>query len=417
MIATFALALVLSGASEAGSDAFVAWAKARALPLEPAGEAEKALDPFIRRARLIGLGESVHESEPFLSFRVRILKDLIRRHRLTAIVYESGLAEAMAADDYVTGRTQTVDFSEALSGGHGHLAGIREFMEWVREWNRTEGRARPVHVYGADVPGRQANMVPGLDGLTRLATGHPAILAAVEAIRPTATAIGAPWWRPAQEKYNALSAEAKAALREGVLQLLRETETARGIEAERLAWIRRVAITVEQYETMVRLGAFSATSPREQAMAANLLWILGRLGEGERAAYVAHNAHVQRVSVEGPSLPPGRFLSAGELLAPKLGDAYVPIGTTYIGPARNGGEAAPAESLDAVLSRISSKPFLLPIGKGTSMPGSARAWLRMPMPMRFQVQHLILNVDAGFDALAFFDSASPAPRAVKPAGP
>ena len=184
----------------APEDDFVAWARQRLRPIDASGAAFRALDPRIREARLIGMGESVHETEPFLSFRVQFLKDLIRRERVTALAFESGLAEAVALDAYVQGRAATIDLPAALPGGFAHLRGIREFIEWLRAWNQGEGRKRPVHVYGADVPGRQASMLPGLDRLEELTSGHAEIKARIDAVRPLAVKVAAPWWRPAQEK-------------------------------------------------------------------------------------------------------------------------------------------------------------------------------------------------------------------------
>src|SRR6185436_636909 len=95
----------------------------------------RTLDPLIRDARLIGVGESVHDIHEFFDFRQKLLQDLVRRHRVTALVLESGLPEAMALDDYVRGKTATVDYNAVLPGGYGSLEDIRITMEWIRAWN------------------------------------------------------------------------------------------------------------------------------------------------------------------------------------------------------------------------------------------------------------------------------------------
>src|SRR5262245_48196876 len=79
--------------------AFVEWAKGRMVPLE-SGKPFTALDAGIADARLIGVGESVHEIQTFLTFRLELLQDLVRRHTVTALTLESGLPEAMAVDAY-----------------------------------------------------------------------------------------------------------------------------------------------------------------------------------------------------------------------------------------------------------------------------------------------------------------------------
>ncbi len=414
LVALVTCLFALASPSFAAEADFVAWARARLAPLDPSNRAFRALDDQIRRARLIGMGESVHESEPFLSFRVRLVKDLIRRHRVTALAFESGLAEAIALDAYVQGRAAEVDYPAALPGGFAHLSGIRDFIEWLRAWNQGEGRTRPVHVYGADVPGRQASMLPGLDRLEELTAGNMEIKARIDALRPLAAKIAAPWWRPAQEKYDALSAEEKAALAAGVTRLVEEANRLTGADSDRLEWTRRVALVIAQSETMSRLGQFSPTVPRDLAMADNLMWILGRIRAGERAVYWAHNAHVQKTPVTGPPLPPGRYTGTGRRLDERLGRGYVAIGTSYGGKSRHGGTDLAEGSVDAALAQVSATPFLLPLG-GKRPPEKVAAWLSEERPMRFQVDHLLVPLGTAFDAVAYFDQAAPAPAIAKPA--
>ncbi len=395
----------------ATEDDFVAWARQRLRPIDASGAAFRALDPRIREARLIGMGESVHETEPFLSFRVQFLKDLIRRERVTALAFESGLAEAIALDAYVQGSAATVDLPAALPGGFAHLRGIREFIEWLRAWNRGEGRKRPVHLYGADVPGRQASMLPGLDRLEELTSGQAEIKARIDAVRPLAAKVAAPWWRPAQEKYDALSATEKGELQSAAARLVEDVNRIVVGADDRSEWTRRVALAISQSEAMSRLGQFSPTVPRDLAMADNLMWILGRLGRGERLVYWAHNAHVQKTEVTGPALPAGRYRGTGFRLHERLGRAYVAVGTAYGGPSRDGGAALVSGSVDAALARVSSAgAFLLSLGGSSKAAPSAavHAWLSEERPMRFQALHLLVPLGTAFDAVAYFDRAEPA---------
>lgn len=396
-------------ASEAEFDA---WAKGRMVPLDHSDRAFGAIDRDIEQSRLIGLGESVHESEPFLSFRVRLFKDLVRRHRVTALVFESGLAEAMSLDDYVSGRAGTIDYNASLPGGHAHLVEIRALMEWIRAWNQNEGRKRPVRVYGSDVPGRQANIVPALDRLEQLTLGQTEVKSLIDAVRIHAAKAAGQWWRAAQEKYEALPTEEKNAFTANVTRLGEAVNRLSGADAERLEWARRVAVVVSQAEAMHRLGPFSPTAPRDVAMADNTMWILGRLKKGERAVYWAHNAHVQMTEVTGPALPAGRLPPAGLHFKKRLGERYLAIGAAYGGPSRDGGAPIPPGSVDAALGNLSSTPFLLPLRGGNPSP-AAKSWLAEERPMRFQVQHLLVSLGKAFDVVVWFDTATGA-AVVKP---
>ena len=85
-----ALLLFLTSPLAPPSDAaFVTWARGRVVSMDPAGRAFRTLDAGVAGARLIGVGESVHEVQPFLTFRFQLLQSLVQRHRVTALVLES----------------------------------------------------------------------------------------------------------------------------------------------------------------------------------------------------------------------------------------------------------------------------------------------------------------------------------------
>jgi erythromycin esterase len=393
-VATCVLLFAAPAAAQS-DDAFIAWARGRIAPID----SFRTLDPRIREARLIGVGESVHESEPFLSFRLQLLQDLVRRHRVTALLLESGMPEAMAADDYVHGKTSTIDYDAALPGGYGALVEIRHTIEWLREWNLGEGRQHPVAVYGADLPRRSGSMVPALDRIEELTPGNADIKATIDALRPTATQISAGWWKGQSQKYDALPADAKAAFTSNAAQLVERVNRLSHDE-----WARRMAAVAQQDEEMLRLGAFAPSAPRDRAMTENTLWVLGRLPKGERAVYWAHNAHVQRAEITGPPLPPGRYPGAGMRFAAALGRQYCAIATSYGGPSLDNAAAAESGSVDGTLEKVAPHSFLLLL--------TARRqpqWLSEERSMRFQTGYLKLPLNA-FDAVAYFDHASKSPR-------
>lgn len=408
-----ALLLLLTGPLGVRPDAaFVEWARGRIVPIDPAGRAFRALDRSIADVRLIGVGESVHEAQPFLTFRFQLLQDLVRRHRVTALVLESGLPEAMALDDYVRGRTTTVDFDATLPGGFGALEEIRRTMEWLREWNLGGGWKRPVGVYGADLPARSGSIVPALDRLQELTAGNADVRAVIDSLRPPAIQASGPWWKAAAENYATLSADAKAAMTSDANLLVERVSRLSEGDRDRLEWARRLAQVVQQNEATLRLGGFSPTAPRDVAMAENTLWVLGRLAAGERAVYWAHNAHVQRVPVEGPPLPPGSFPSAGTRFSAALGKQYFAIATAYGGPSMDKATAAESGSVDAALESVAKGPFLLPLAG--PRPSAVNSWLTEKRLMRFQIQYLIVPLGKAFDAVAYFDRATRAARAPAP---
>jgi erythromycin esterase len=412
------LSLVLAfPAAAADLDAFLSWSRTQALPIGGTGsdKAFAALGARLDGVRLIGVGESVHESQEFAAFRLELLRHLVRHHRVTALVLESGLPEVMAVDAWVRGRPDAVrpDMTLAIRGSLGAVAETHRAMEWLREWNLGEGKARPVGVHGADLSGHAGDLTPALDKLAELTAENAEIRARVDAVRPLAAKVADRWFRPSTEKYGKLSAEDKAALTAATNRLVEATKSYRGLDPDRSAWARQLGQLLLRHEEMLRFGAYSPEVSRDVALAETTLFVVGRLPAGERAVYWAHNAHVQRVRFNSlPPMPAGSFPLSGERFAAALGKAYFALGTAYGGASRDQKIAAPADSVDGALERAATGTFLLPLW--LQAPPDAAAWLDEERLMRFQVTHTRLALGEAFDAVVYFDRATAAERPAAP---
>ena len=405
-ILTLGFLLLPSGPLGAQSDSgFAAWAGTRAVPLASPARAFRALDSAAADARLIAVGESLHDVPRFMELRFDLLQHLVRNRRATALVLESGLPEAVAVDEYVRGRRDTVDFAAHLGSGYNGPI-VRRAMAWLRAWNLGEGKAHPVSVYGADISiGDGRSMLPAMDGLHAIAGTDPRVAAVLDSLRPLATRVAGQWWNAAIRNYGALAAGEKARLTTLTTDLVSASRAWRAGTAEQRAWAERFALIVQQDEVMLRNGPFSAENPRDAAMTANTRWIVDRLPSGERAVLWAHNAHVQRVAIKGGPVPPGEFPSMGQRLARELGEAYFAIGTSYGGPSLDSASAPRAGSVDAALAGVSPSSYLLPL-RDASAGGALKSWLHAERPMRFEVGHLTVPLADAFDAVVHFDRVS-----------
>lgn len=403
-VLALAFVLVSVGRLDAQSDSgFSGWAGARAIPLDASARAFRVLDSASGGARLIGVGESVHDVQQFMELRLALLQHLVRHGRVTALVLESGLPEAMAVDDWVRGRTDSVDFTTQLGPDYHGSDVARRAMSWLREWNLGAGKARPVAVYGADISiGDGRSMLPALDRLHAVAGTDARIAAVVDSLRPLATRLAAPWWNGALRNYEALLPDAKARLTELTTRLVVAAREWRGGTRDQRAWAERLALVAQQDEVMLRRGPFSPEAPRDAAMAANTQWIVDRLPRGERAMLWAHNAHVQRTPIKGPALPRGAFPSMGSRLGESLRTGYFAVGTAYGGPSVDSASAPRAGTVDAALGDIAAAPYLVPL-RGAPQTGALGAWLHAERPMRFQVGHLVLPLARAFDAIVYFE--------------
>ena len=393
-----------TSAQTQADSAAASWVSAHAIPFSLDGDGPvPGLAALVARSRLIGVGESVHDQHEFLVMRFRLLRSLVARHRVTALVMESGLPEAIALDRWVTGQSETVDFDAALKYGFGGHAEVRETMQWLRRWNLGPGKRHPVRVYGVDLPSSAGSIIPALDRLVELAAADAALVTWINTtVRPLAARPSGAFWRPASIKYDSLSQAAKDSLRSVVAELVTKT---RG----RSDWESRLALVAQQTETMLRFGAYHPINPRDQAMAANTEWVLSHQRPGDRVVLWAHNAHVQRVPIAGPPVPGGGSSpSMGTMLRAKLGAGYVAIGTSYGGPSVDSTAAPVVGSVDELLSRSTkTAPFLVPLQRRPAA-GPVRAWLDTKRPMRFQAGHLNLVLDQAFDGVIYFRQVRPA---------
>ena len=159
------------------ADALAAIERA-ALPL-----ADRALDyaPLLRLvgdARFALLGEASHGTHDFYFERAEITKRLIVEKGFNAIVAEADWPDAYRVDRYVRGISADTDADAALSGFKRFPAWmwrntvVRDFVQWLREWNDTRAASDKVGFYGMD--------------LYSLVTSIEAVLAYLDRVDPEA---------------------------------------------------------------------------------------------------------------------------------------------------------------------------------------------------------------------------------------
>ena len=112
---------------------------------------------LIGDARFVLIGEASHGTHEFYLERARLTRRLITERGCTAVVAEADWPDALRVDRYVRGRGDDVDAEAALSGFERFPTWMwrntvmREFVEWLREHNRSVPAARQVGFFGMDL--------------------------------------------------------------------------------------------------------------------------------------------------------------------------------------------------------------------------------------------------------------------------
>ena len=126
-------------------------------PLPGAAAADAELLARIAGCRFALLGEASHGTHEFYAERAELSKRLVAEHGFHAIVVEADWPDAWRVNRYIRGLGDDADAAAALSGFERFPTWmwrntvVREFVEWLREYNRSRPASRQAGFYGMDL--------------------------------------------------------------------------------------------------------------------------------------------------------------------------------------------------------------------------------------------------------------------------
>lgn len=273
-------------------------------PLHGTPDDHDGLLELIGTSRFALLGEASHGTREFYRERVWITQRLIREKGFTAIAVEADWPDAWRVNRYVRGLSDDKDANEALSGFKRFPAWmwrnteVRDFVEWLRDYNKGRGRREQVGFYGIDLYSLFTSIAAVLDYLDRVdpeaARTARARYACFDHAREDSQAYG----------YGA-SYGLTPSCEDEVIQQLREMNRrfaditrVPGLERDEAFYAQQNARLVhnaeEYYRTMFR-GRVSSWNLRDSHMVETLQALdrhLGTEGLPPRIAVWAHNSHL-----------------------------------------------------------------------------------------------------------------------------
>jgi erythromycin esterase len=422
---------------EKGRDAFIAWARDRAVPLpdcsSPSYQAAMTrIVSMIGTARVVALGEPGHGTHEPLAFRNCLFRALVEQGGFTAIAIESGLNESRRLHDYAAGGSGDIRrlMPGGLTWGFGRYPENLELIEWMRRHNADRGGGRKIGFYGFDMSGGEAS---GLwrnagatlrDGLAYLERTAPSrSQAARQAVAPFVD-------RFSHDGHAALSPRDRARLRAAIGGLIGFFDRHRGalIAASTRVdyeWARQNLIAARQLDTLfgavppdapgaaLSPGLYRADAVRDAAMAENVRWVLDREGPAGRVLVFAHNGHVVNAPLRGGiwSVYAQAPKAMGQHLRAALGKDLLIVAASSAAPPPAGmPDAQPPGSLDAALAAVVRGDFMLDIRAGRTAP-SVSSWLARDRTIRANfTTEMMLPPASAFDAVVVFDRLSPVTR-------
>jgi erythromycin esterase-like protein len=142
-------------------------------PLPGAAGDDADLVARLARARLALLGEASHGTHEFYAERVALSRRLITEHGFNAVVVEADWPDAWRVNRYVRGRSEDRNAEAALSGFERFPTWmwrntvVRDFVEWLREYNAGRPASQQAGFYGMDLYSMYSSMAAVLAYLDR----------------------------------------------------------------------------------------------------------------------------------------------------------------------------------------------------------------------------------------------------------
>jgi erythromycin esterase-like protein len=363
------------------------------VPLAGSARDHDALLRLIGSGRLALLGEASHGTREFYRERIEITKRLIAEQGFTAIAVEADWPDAWRVNRYVRGLSDDGDAAAALSGFQRFPAWmwrnteVRDFVEWLRDYNASRGAQAQVGFYGMD--------------LYSLFTSIQAVLAYLDRVDPEAAGRARARYacfdhaREDSQAYGyGASYGVSPSCEDEVVQQLRDMnrmatalQPTRGLERDESFFAQQNARLVrnaeEYYRTMFR-GRVSSWNLRDSHMVETLQALDKHLAEGgakPRMAVWAHNSHLGDASAtEMGDL--GEW-NVGQLVRERYAQDAVLVGfSTHRGwvtaaddwddpPLRKRVREGLPDSWEDVLHQVDVERFMLPLRDSERLCGLA----------------------------------------------
>ena len=122
----------------------------------PIGSLDELLDA-IGDAHIVLIGEATHGTHEFYELRARLTQRLVEEKRFHAVAVEADFPDAYRVHRYVHGRDRDQSADEALGDFKRfprwmwRNTVVRDFVEWLRDYNRPQPPERRVGFYGLDL--------------------------------------------------------------------------------------------------------------------------------------------------------------------------------------------------------------------------------------------------------------------------
>jgi erythromycin esterase len=334
LVAVALVALASAGAHAAVDQDEIDWVRQNAFVLDTVEFVDGHEDllpllPLFEGARIVALGEGTHGTREFFTVRLRLMELLATELGFNAFAFEFPYGEGVEVNEYI--RNGNGDPAEILARvycppwNHEEMLSI---IEWMRAYNATPGRARPLTFHGIDV--HDGSSVLLIDSLLRFIEGvDPARVEAFE------SALDCFRYRSMYHiaEFSDPDGACRANLRWVVDEIAEDRARYAGPSADAYEMAlheARVLLQRAKFYALMSEDPEAATDLRDSYMAENLVWLEESLGSSGRIVVGAHNGHVGRFKdhVYVAGIETRTQTTMGWHLSERYGDEFVVLATT-----------------------------------------------------------------------------------------
>jgi erythromycin esterase-like protein len=364
--------------------AVTAWARDHAVPLAtvdptaPLGD----LAPFgesVGRARIVGLGESVHGAAEEITLKHRALRFLIERRGFRTVAWEDDWTIGRLIDRYIRTGQGNPEALVARMSPQWQSGEVADVLRWLRAYNR--GRADKVRFFGVEYYLTRRLAYDAVEAyVARTAPGMlPELRHDLRPIRPKVDIWQHIGWYERQKN--------KAPYIRHAREVYRLVASLRPADGRRHAVALHHARQIRSFYLHYAMSPADGFVYRDAQAAKSLRW--WRDFSGDRIAYWAAlphtaNAPQLRIAMPGPDL---RFRSVGSYLRHWYGERYRSIGFTFdhgeirIGPGQTATLPRPEPAwFERPFGAVRADQFVLDLRHAAPPP--VRRWLAEPLTTR-----------------------------------
>ncbi len=419
------------GNPQADPNAFTTWAIEHAVPVHKSGSAlssamSATIEKAVGSARLVGLGESRHDTREQLKLKSWLVQHLIEDLGFRGFILEDSGSHVEALDQYLaTGQGNPRVLMNSLAGWYlWDTEEMLELIEWLRAFNVTSKPSERVRIFGIDITAPAHGVERVITALKQagINTGMDAEALGLDLSKGD-------FWPQTWERYAAASEERRRELLRNYAKLLEITRTERAkivaaSSAEYYAAILWFAEVGQRGNEFFSAGdRLSGGVVRERGMALAALRILDQEMPGSKAVLWAHNLHVAKSAFRMSGLDEGSFQPMGVRLGQELGADYVAVGAAFgsgaypedLPPGERIFEALSQDTMDGALMRVGEPEFLIDL-REVMRDSDAGRWLRQERGWRAQDMLSVIVPSRAFDLVYYVSQVSraqPTPLALQ----